>query len=554
MTDQIRDPLDQAAPRPTNHPGIPPLGYDGVARGVETERTWPWLTVILIIAAGVRLWGLTTQSLTMDEVAELQIAHGSIGEIFHTADNFPPLSQVILHAWLKLLPSPLAARWLALVYGILAVAIVWRLGVRIAGRRVGLAIALTVAISPFTVWYSQEGRAYELYFLLAAAALYRLIVALDTDTLQDWGAYVVVALLGLWTHYYFGFVLATAIVVVLLERHRWPEWRRPCIAHLGLLAAALPLATVLPADLSPLRHSDIRIIPRLGAAGYVFFSYVAGHSLGPSFRELHTLSGGQAVTKALPWIVALAAACGVLAFEGARLLGRRSAVRMACMALGPALLGIAASNALAVTFQVRHVMPGAIPVLVLIGAGMGQVRRSVLVRAAMLVIAVTWGRSLLNRRFDGRYANEDIAGVRAFLRAVPNDTAVVLVTPRYMKEAVNLYIGGDHRVIPLPGASEYTDDPAATFRMLRRLTASGTCYWIVYTRAFHADPDGRLLRGLRDSGLTVQKAEYPGILLFADNARGLGGPSTCASRSGGVPVGAEIRAHDTTHSQTVAAH
>ncbi len=57
----------------------------------------PTMVLILLIAVGLRVWGLQGQSLTMDEVAEIEIAKGSLGEILLAKDGFPPLYHVLLN-------------------------------------------------------------------------------------------------------------------------------------------------------------------------------------------------------------------------------------------------------------------------------------------------------------------------------------------------------------------------------------------------------------------------------------------------------------------------
>ena len=39
------------------------------------------------------------------------------------------------------------------------------------------------------------------------------------------------------------------------------------------------------------------------AAGYAVFSFLSGYAVGPSPRELHTISAGRAVAKLAPWLL-----------------------------------------------------------------------------------------------------------------------------------------------------------------------------------------------------------------------------------------------------------
>ena len=146
------------------------------------SRNWPLLLVIQVVGLGLRVWGLNGQSLSMDEIIELRNAALGWTEIIRTPDGFPPLYNLLLHLWLAFFSGDLAARWFSVVVGVLSIHLGWILGRRIAGEAVGLWTALLLALSPFHIWYSQEGRVYGLYILFAAASLSILLRALRTDS------------------------------------------------------------------------------------------------------------------------------------------------------------------------------------------------------------------------------------------------------------------------------------------------------------------------------------------------------------------------------------
>ena len=88
----------------------------------------PTMVLILLLAIGLRVWGLQGQSLTFDEVTEIEIAKGSLGEILLAKDGFPPLYHVFLWGWLKIFQHDGSARWLSVLFGSLTVLIMWNLG------------------------------------------------------------------------------------------------------------------------------------------------------------------------------------------------------------------------------------------------------------------------------------------------------------------------------------------------------------------------------------------------------------------------------------------
>ena len=50
--------------------------------------------------------------------------------------------------------------------------------------------------------------------------------------------------------------------------------------------------------------------------GYTYFSFLSGFTLGPSMRDLHTLSAVDAARQSLPWLAVLGLVAGPLAYRG----------------------------------------------------------------------------------------------------------------------------------------------------------------------------------------------------------------------------------------------
>jgi hypothetical protein len=128
-----------------------------------------WLWAILILGAAVRLFGLGERSLSYDECQQFWASQGNplISNRQITLD--PPFFAGLLHfhsfagrseVWLRLLPC---------LFGILAVAAVYRLA-RCAAGNAGTArtAAFFFALAPYPIRYSQSLRVYSLTLLLCA--------------------------------------------------------------------------------------------------------------------------------------------------------------------------------------------------------------------------------------------------------------------------------------------------------------------------------------------------------------------------------------------------
>jgi len=136
------------------------------------------LALILVLAATLRLHDLDRTSLWYDEAVSWSQSNGSFVELLRSvaADNYPPLHNILLWVSIPILgDSETALRLPSAVLGIVAVLLMYPIGLTLAGRTAGLLAAALLAVSPFHIWYSTEAR---MYALLAATGLVFLLATL----------------------------------------------------------------------------------------------------------------------------------------------------------------------------------------------------------------------------------------------------------------------------------------------------------------------------------------------------------------------------------------
>ncbi|NJL41966.1 MAG: glycosyltransferase [Leptolyngbyaceae cyanobacterium SM1_4_3] len=176
--------------------------------------------------------------------------------------NHPPLYFVLTHWWLGLwsgsegLVSVWRVRSLSAVFGVAAIPAMFGLGwLAFRSRLIGQVAAALMAVSPFAVYLSQEGRHYTLPILWAIASLSCLVLAARsvyhrTPIPIGLGLlWVVINTLGIATHYFLVFTIcAEALVLLSLgliqswrERGVWQPsyWGRLGGVALGTLAGGL---------------------------------------------------------------------------------------------------------------------------------------------------------------------------------------------------------------------------------------------------------------------------------------------------------------------------
>ena len=205
------------------------------------------LVLILLLAALLRFYRLDAQSLWSDEGNSVSLARAGFAEIAaRTAhDIHPPLYYWLLKIWLALFgASEFALRSLSAILAVILVGLIYGLGRRLFGPKVGLAAAFVAALSPFQVYYAQETRMYMLLALLSTLAVWLAVEVWWSDaTWPLWPAlgYTATVTLGLYTQYAFPIMLVVINLVALVNL--W-QTRRRLWLWLGL--QLIPLLLYLP--------------------------------------------------------------------------------------------------------------------------------------------------------------------------------------------------------------------------------------------------------------------------------------------------------------------
>ncbi|MGD8793955.1 MAG: glycosyltransferase family 39 protein, partial [Anaerolineae bacterium] len=473
------------------------------ARAAHPATVRLLLLAVLLLACGLRFYGLDAQSLWNDEGSSVALAQRDPLTIARDAarDIHPPLYYWLLSGWLRLAgDSEVGVRSLSALLGVVLVALIYPLGRLIGGRWAGLAAAFVAAINPFQVYYAQEARMYMLLAVWGALAFYaalRWATAGPGERVGGWAtAYVLAAAAGLYTHYAFPLVLVAAnlaLLPLLLQARdgqagRWLLW-----PWIGLqLLAGLIFLPWLPAALRQLTtwprvEADVPLLDALsqiaglfttgpaaspwpGASGLLFLLLLV---LYPNRhpRRLRSLVANGVPILWLVLPVALILALGL--FKDAYLKFLLVASPAFCLLAG------------------RAVVPPPGP-----GKGIGPVAGIVARGLAGLLLLATAVYGLVGYFTDPAYARDDYRAIASYLEAVgrPGD-AVVLNAPG-QQEVFDYYYDGDLPVYPLPRSRPLA--PAATRRALEDLAQPGGRVFTLLWATDESDP-GRFVEGWLDS-------------------------------------------------------
>lgn len=226
------------------------------------------VTVIVLLAYTWRVLHLTSQSLWRDEVDAIYFALRNLSDtlsMFISSAQNGPLYFLSLRPWLLVTgTSEFALRYPSAMAGTASIPIFWQLARRLLpsvnhegemdlflSRAGPLIAALFLAINPYQLWYSQEGKMYSLVVFLALLASFLLlkgVLEAENDQFPGrrgwwlWAGYLVVVGMSLHIHLLMILIVPLHVFWVIVI---WPTsrdvWRNYMISLAGLILPYLPM-------------------------------------------------------------------------------------------------------------------------------------------------------------------------------------------------------------------------------------------------------------------------------------------------------------------------
>lgn len=487
--------------------------------GRATRSLLPALVIVLLIAAGTRLYRIDAQSLWNDEGNSLRLAERRAGDLLAAAtrDIHPPGYYLVLKGWIALAgTSELALRLPSAFAGLLTVAAAIALGRRLYGPGAGALTGLFVALSPLVVYYSQEARMYALLGLLAALSMAAFVVWLErvAQNRSAWGWAATLGLInaaGLYTHYAYPFTLLAqgallALALIwLVRRGSAGAARRALTGYLAASALALALfAPWLPTAWDqitgwPATQSAVSLPDRLRAS-------LDAVTLGGTVRET-------------PWIALIAP--GLLALAGLFAAQLRSSLpkgwrgALAPIWLGAAVGGLLLSGAYRPA-NLKFLVPAGVAAGLMMGSGAAAgwtLRRALRPAIALLAALALAGQA---RSLDMLY--HDPAAARADYRALAtwlahharSGDAIILDAPN-QAEVFSYYYDGPAPVYGLPRG--LGGDDAQTRAEAEALLARHTRLFAVFWGEDERDPNHAVQAALDAGAFPVASTWYGDVRL-----------------------------------------
>jgi 4-amino-4-deoxy-L-arabinose transferase-like glycosyltransferase len=205
-----------------------------------------WLWILLAVGTAVRVIGLGGRSLSYDECQQYWASQGNVLISNREITLDPPGFAWLLHLhalasrsefWLRLLPC---------LFGVLTIAVVYRLTLSVtASRWTARTAAFFVAFAPYAIRYSQSLRVYSLAMLCASLLVSECLEVTDRKDARGsghvllLGFFTFAALLSVYGGVWLVLVMGVLLIFRGLRERGAAFWR--CLIGLGIGAAlALP--------------------------------------------------------------------------------------------------------------------------------------------------------------------------------------------------------------------------------------------------------------------------------------------------------------------------
>lgn len=426
------------------------------------------------------MWWLERQSFWLDEGFSAALSAGPLWYIVQqsfTKEPNPPFYFLLLHVWrVPAGSSEFGLRFLSLMPAVAAVPLLYAIGRRLGGRRVGLAAMALGAVNPYLVWLAQEARMYSWALLWSTLGAYALLRGLASGRRSDWALFAAANLLAVYTHLYAVFIVAAEGLYLLLRALRAAAEGKPTFrAGEGLLAAALPVALFLPWFISITAFAGESSTWR-GFIGVWDMLRV----LGVNFASQDHLPGSLGDWLGL--LLSLAALVGLIVWRS------RAAFPAAWLLLPiAAVYGLSFKEPL---FSPRYFIVVLPALLVLAGAGLAWLPRAAGVGVlALLAAGSVW--AVERGQTVPSYAKEDYRLAASYIgeRSAADD-AIALVA-NYIVYPFQYYFRGAGEVIPVDVQPNSDLDP-----LLTPLTDHDHI-WLVEAHDVFVDPQDRVAKWLR---------------------------------------------------------
>lgn len=406
--------------------------------------TYGLLALMVGFAVFFSITIFATNSLRLDEAQSLfQVNRDVPGMLYLIGqDVHVPLYHIILHFWVMLFgESVFTARMLSLVFFAGTILMTYLVATYAFGRRsIGLFAALLVTISPFMNWYGSEVRMYTMLAFMTTLHSYLLLKALREPSAWRWVAWAAIAAVGVYTHYFFIFVLLAEFVAVLLLRKKFTSQHPIRAVVIGDAAAGL---TLLP---------WVLYVLQLGFAGNTqpALSEPSAGDLFDTYAQFIFGFQTPAINTAIISLWPIAVLLGFFALQRSNRKIPTETLVFVLLATVPVIAAFIVSVTIRPFYLSRYLIVALPALLIFISWLLTRYRRSVAIAIRVALVAIVGFLFVVQAVSPETPVKEDYRETVEFLEAKAQPTDVIILSAPFTIYPIEYYYNGTAKLTTQP--------------------------------------------------------------------------------------------------------
>ncbi|MCP4293459.1 MAG: glycosyltransferase family 39 protein [bacterium] len=490
----------------------------------DAHPGWNFILLVTVLATILRFYRLDGQSLWVDEILTWNMIRPR--EDIHLWTQVwdsiqAPLYLLFVWPLMRISETEFMMRLPSAVAGVLTIPVFATLLSRLVDVRAARLGTLLLAVSPFHVWYSQEGRGYSflVFFVVLLSLIFLEMMTKGPKGLLAFAFALTGAAAILSNMSALFLIFAMGVSLLILNRPQGSkEWVLWALALAGAVLLASPwilkasgiwaIDRIVPgADTGVSLRGESTFSPM--AIPYSFFTFFFGYSFGPSLRELHQPDRLAVLRAYLPWLVLGAIPVFLGLLSSLRHLGSKRLFLLVFVSVPLAIL---------VLLAVRNIKPWnprylsvIFPFLVLLLAlGVTRLPGSWSRGISILMIVLSFW-ALSGHYWNARYSKADVRQAVSFVQSgnVKEDPILVpVVTGVY-----RFYDNSTTELVSTYGEGILNSD-SQTQEFFDRKLSQFDSFWLVSSREWFFDPKGLLPVLLSRSGNLTLEEDLPGVKIY----------------------------------------
>lgn len=410
--------------------------------GVVAILAFFHLAIALPLAWVLNIWA--------DEASTLYTTRNGLFNAFQNAladEKQAPFYFWILSLWRDLNGSIFFARLFSVLCSLIAIRLFFALAKRQFPRNLAIFASAVFALHPYLIWASLEIRVYSFIVLLSILLLkfFEDGFLNDAERKRSRIIFLVVSVVGLYTSYYFGFLLVGCFVALLVTK-RWKAAKTYLLLMVVAGIAFLPLLSAIRSQFSSDSagfHGETSVAEGLRVLWNFFLTFALP-------TEVFTPENSTVISTARLWIVRIGIiAAIVLLIKSRKLFDERILTFGAISAVIAIFLFISYLLLGNVYVQIRHASVLFVPVVLLLVSVIAAlfIEKGYALLVVALVLAGSFGYSIYSL-YPNLTKRGDWQRVAAFIREREKPGQPIVIFTTFDALALPFYYSGSNKIFP----------------------------------------------------------------------------------------------------------